>query len=81
MTDNMEELPPKKNSALVMVNNWFGYMTQTTIIAKTAMIRLDSNTTNLFNHIKRKHPKTVCDQTVRGCHMNATQPEAKGLNK
>ncbi len=58
MDDNTEELVPKKNATLVIL--------QSTVICKDCKDKVctsDGNTTNLFKHLKKKAPETVCKQS------------------
>ncbi len=92
MDENTEELVPKKNLTSV-IWKWFGFSpidtAQTTVICKCCNDKIrtsDGNTTNLFNHLKRKHLKEYADsQIVRGPHTSAsgttTQPEATRLKQ
>lgn len=46
----------------------FGLLTGARTICKDKVLTLDSNTTNLFNHLKQKNPEENVDsQTSREC--------------
>ncbi|XP_057216122.1 E3 SUMO-protein ligase ZBED1-like [Triplophysa rosa] len=92
MEGNAEQLVPKKNSTSV-IWKWFGFSptdtAQTAVICKCCNDKIrtsDGNTTNLFNHLKRKHPKEYADsQIITGPHARTSgttkQPETTRLKQ
>lgn len=65
-----EDLAPKRNSSSI-IWNWFGFKAddkdQRNVICKVCKESVkasDGNTTNLFNHLKRNHPKQYNESQV-----------------
>ena len=77
------ELLPKRNSSSI-IWNWFGFTPddkdQKNIlckICKESVKASDGNTTNLFNHLKRRHPTQYNEsQTAKATKLAATAPDA-----
>ncbi|XP_060788758.1 E3 SUMO-protein ligase ZBED1-like [Neoarius graeffei] len=78
-----EELVTKKKCTSV-IWNWFGFSptdeAQTSVICKvcTEPVKVsDGNTTNLFNHLRRRHPKEYAEsETIRAAGAATSQPPA-----
>lgn len=77
------EFVPKKNSTSI-IWNWFGFTHEDTEqkdirckICKESVKASDGNTTNLFNHLKRRHPKQYAESlAAKAKKATATPPAA-----
>ncbi|XP_019733293.1 zinc finger BED domain-containing protein 1-like isoform X1 [Hippocampus comes] len=87
--EDLEELVPKRGSRSSMVWLWFGFkasdMEQKTVICKTCRRQIatsDSNTSNLFYHLKTRHEELYIESVRLRESINGTsQPQSNGTKK
>ncbi len=88
-TEPQEELVPKRGNRSSIVWLWFGFKKsdtdQTTVICKTChqqVVTSDSNTSNLFYHLKTRHKKEYRDSEKMRQSTNVTsKPQSDGKQK
>ncbi|XP_057713979.1 E3 SUMO-protein ligase ZBED1-like [Corythoichthys intestinalis] len=84
-----DELVPKRGNRSSTVWLWFGFKTsdidQKTVICKTCRRQIatsDSNTSNLFYHLKTRHEALYLESLrMRESVIGAPQPQSNGLKK
>ncbi|XP_077359465.1 E3 SUMO-protein ligase ZBED1-like isoform X2 [Festucalex cinctus] len=87
--EDLEELVPKRGSRSSMVWLWFGFKTsdieQKTVICKTCRRKIavsDSNTSNLYYHLKTRHEELYIQSVRMRQGINGTsQPQNNGTKK
>ncbi|XP_077411679.1 E3 SUMO-protein ligase ZBED1-like isoform X2 [Vanacampus margaritifer] len=87
--EDLEELVPKRGSRSSMVWLWFGFKTsdieQKTVICKTCHRKIatsDSNTSNLFYHLKTRHEELYIESVRMRQSINGpSQPQSNGAKK
>ncbi|XP_061550161.1 E3 SUMO-protein ligase ZBED1-like [Phycodurus eques] len=87
--EDEEELVPKRGNRSSMVWLWFGFKTsdieQKTVICKTCrhqIITSDSNTSNLFYHLKTRHEELYIESVrLRQSTNGTSQPQSNGTKK
>lgn len=84
MAESQAEELVKKRKSTSVIWNWFGFSStdqdQTSAICKVCKEHVktsDASTTNLFNHLRRRHPKEYAEsETMRAAGAATSQAAA-----